>query len=80
MKEIAILLENLEPALLLKFLGVNTRRQFIECPTCTSWATKYYGGSTRFAQIGADGSVYCVACLTRYADSDTYDKAAEEHL
>lgn len=80
MNEIAILLENLEPALLRKFLGVNTRREFIECPTCKSWATKYYGGSTRFAQISADGSVYCVACLTRYADSDTYDKAAEEYL
>ncbi len=80
MSETQLLLENLEPALLQKFLGFHKGRRLIECPACKSFATKYYGGSTNFAQKDSDGSVYCVACLTRYADGDTYDKAANEYF
>ena len=75
--EIAIMLENLQPAQLKAFLGYTKGGRRVDCPNCENLTTKHYAGGRQYAQINKDKSIYCIACTTNFADMESLEKFRE---
>jgi hypothetical protein len=73
LREIDCVLRTLQPADLKRFLGFDAERERLYCHNCYNETTKYYDGEHLFAQKQDDGSIFCVACLIKYADDGTYE-------
>jgi len=77
LSEIDMLIERLTPRDLRKFLGFDRRKRRFACRVCWNMTSKQYDGQYRYIQKQPDGRFVCLACLTTFADEDTYDKSLE---
>jgi hypothetical protein len=75
--EIDIMLDNLQPRQLKKFLGYENGHMRVDCPKCKSLTTKRYVGGWKYAQIKKGKSIYCVACTSKFENLEILQKFGE---
>ncbi len=74
------LIEALLPSQLKKYMGYDTRRKRLQCPSCESLVSKHFYEECSCAQERKDGSIYCFACLALFEDRKSYDDAMKKHF
>ncbi len=78
LSEIDTMIDSLAPEVLRKHLQLEKRKRFLSCPNCKNLVSKYFTGECEYAQKKKDGSIFCTACATTYADAATLAEFADK--